>query len=182
MNLRVTSRGKLSQTNSTLANLQNSSALNTNINMNRASQQSPGLSVWNLFSTNRNVVFPFIIVIGTLVTFSLTIWNFTSIESKFSGFEHRTYPRLDLYCAREQKIGEEQHAMKWIASKEFQLSNLVIAIRHGDRSSIHKIPNSHPKSTAKVSDYLAPEALQYTDYLSSLKLHVIGSSTEKSVS
>jgi hypothetical protein len=99
---------------------------------------------------------------------------------------HGKFPRLDLYCAKTQVLGAEN---SYFYDKEkFKLKNLVITIRHGDRSPIHIVPGSSAvedpvtSSVAKTSFLLDKDVLAHTPHLSSLLLQPLGHPLEKIVS
>ena len=69
------------------------------------------------------------------------------IRGKELGFPHK---RLLNYCSRDPIKGAEG---KYIDDSKFKLISLVIAHRHGDRSSIHSIKNAkHTQPSSKIND------------------------------
>jgi hypothetical protein len=84
------------------------------------------------------------------------------------------YPqRLDKYCAKHVPTGDNAEKLTEKIADEFglDLASLVIAIRHGDRSAIHVLPNS----TMKIPDtvLVAPLSRDFTPFFSNLQLNII---------
>jgi hypothetical protein len=122
-----------------------------------------------------------------LIVLSL-LWSFfflTNDKNEDLTDFHGKYPRLDLYCAKTQALGAEN---SYFYDKEkFKLKNLVITIRHGDRSPIHIVPGSSAvedpvSSLAKASLLLDKDVIEHTPHLSSLLLNPLGKPLEKIVS
>lgn len=75
--------------------------------------------------------------------------------------------RRDQYCSKTMYPGAE--GMHFHFHEHYELQNLVIMIRHGDRSSMHSLPNAKLIKFPTTS-LLRPEVLQFLQYLSQFTL------------
>lgn len=78
--------------------------------------------------------------------------------------------RSKQYCARETVGGYEG---KFYGHDKFNLRQVIILIRHGDRSSIHKMPNSKVLSKNSTK-YFHPDAIHYVPLLNSFEIKSLG--------
>lgn len=100
------------------------------------------------------------------------------MEAPQSSYPHR----LDRYCARHIPAGENAEAAAAAISREYgvALTNLVITIRHGDRSAIHTLPNATMKTPS--SPLVEPQARQFTRFFANLHLNILQDSSSSSSS
>jgi hypothetical protein len=100
--------------------------------------------------------------------------------------------RLQEYCSLGLASGSEKMAASLPElgndSDRFVLRYLLLTIRHGDRSAIHKIPGSVAASNEKTipsklnkKEYLDPKALQFAHQMSYFRLQSITSLPSKSL-
>jgi hypothetical protein len=85
-----------------------------------------------------------------------------------------SYPhRLDRYCARHIPAGESAEAAAAAIARQYgvALTNLVITIRHGDRSAIHTLPNATMKTPS--SPLVEPQARPFTRFFANLQLNIL---------
>jgi hypothetical protein len=93
--------------------------------------------------------------------------------------------RLEEYCTRKSRTGIE--GSYFDGRDNFKMTNLVITIRHGDRSNINIIPNSDGAVKATNSnvdqadgdkvrklELLSPDVLQYTKFMNAFELNLVG--------
>lgn len=88
--------------------------------------------------------------------------------------------RLDNYCTRSNPLGQraESKSSSIADSYSMELVNLVLAIRHGDRSAIHSLPNATISFPQTQPQLVTPGAQPYSKFLSHLSLDVIGTGGE----
>jgi len=84
--------------------------------------------------------------------------------------ESNNRPRRDQYCSKTVFPGSEGEHFH--LHEHYELQNLVITIRHGDRSSMHSLPNAKLMKFPTAS-LLKPEVLQFVSYLSQFSLKYI---------
>ncbi len=167
-----------------------SNTYNQTIGNNFSSTSSSSLSssssssVHTSYLQSRFLLLPILFFLAFVAISVSNVWDGnSSAESRVDDENNRSrmFPRLAMYCAKEQILGEEVIDFDWKASKQFKLKKLVFTIRHGDRSSIHKIPNSNIDLSKilhqKNSLLLDPEASVYAPALANLTLNTIGASS-----
>lgn len=101
---------------------------------------------------------------------------FPSCESIDCYTNAENVTRLDSYCAKHQYLGSEGD--KFVHSEYFEMSNLVITTRYGDRSAMFSLPAFTPMKP-QYNSLLKPESLQYTKYLQNFRLKYLQSSGEE---
>lgn len=98
--------------------------------------------------------------------------------SKYLTLPHspqQTYPhRLDRYCARHIPAGKSVESLSSSISEQYglEITNLVVTIRHGDRSAIHTLPNATMK--LPPNGLVEPAVKNFTKFLNNLQLNIIG--------
>jgi hypothetical protein len=129
--------------------------------------------------TPRNKIL--LLLVGVIVVIAVIAFQLFSsdLDSIATEMVNQNYPRLELYCAKKQHLGAENSY--FTGKEDFQLKKLVFTIRHGDRSSIHLIPNSKI-NVPKPLRHLDPDVLKYTKHLSAISMEVLGVPVEKIVS
>lgn len=124
-------------------------------------------------------VYPVAIFFIVILVLLLILWDTTSLNNlEVHHLQGSSHPRLLQYCSKQQYLGAENSLFEGKA--HFRLKNLVITIRHGDRSAIHQIPGIN--KVEQQRELLEPEATRYTPHLSALSLRVLGQSIEPIVS
>jgi hypothetical protein len=83
-----------------------------------------------------------------------------------------TKSRRDQYCSKTMYPGAE--GMHFHFHEHYELQNLLITIRHGDRSSMHSLPNAK-LIKFPTSSILKPEVLKFVKYLSQFSLNFLHS-------
>ncbi len=101
---------------------------------------------------------------------------FPSCESVECYTNEDNITRLDRYCAKHQYLGAEGES--FIHNEYFEIANLVITTRYGDRSSMFSLPAFTPMKP-QYNSLLKPEALQYTKYLQNFRLKYLQSANEE---
>lgn len=133
-----------------------------------------------IFRCSRNRIV-FLLVVILIIAFIVS-WNrFGQDITAFGSPKElvpESFPRLDLYCAKDQYLGAE--GSNFPGKENFQLKKVVFTIRHGDRSSIHLVPNSRLKHS-KTSGFLDPEASKHSKSLSSFSIQTLGNEQDKIV-
>ena len=103
--------------------------------------------------------------------------DLTSIESEKVRCVTTPISRLNQYCSSKVVKGVEGKTFD--SSEYWLLSNLVITIRHGDRSPIHSLPGSVPIQTSSSAFLIEPEANEKAKKLNSFKLEFVSKDDKK---
>eukprot|EP01041_Mallomonas_annulata_P006090 gene6090-12295_t len=106
-------------------------------------------------------------------------WNVSEgLTNCESNFPHPSckleLPRALQYCAEVIYGGREG---RFPNDDQWTLKQLTLVIRHGDRSSIHRLPNATPVIEKRSSPYINPEALRYISRLDSFTLKLLSKGT-----
>jgi len=105
------------------------------------------------------------------------IFSESYTQSWLSYFMKSPFPRLSAYCAvpenKELAKSQSLEGKMMNGNGAWKLHKLVIAIRHGDRTKLHSIPetidtfdNTYTKST---DEYLEPSAVEHLTALANRK-------------
>eukprot|EP01031_Cornospumella_fuschlensis_P036382 gene36382-44134_t len=78
-------------------------------------------------------------------------------------------PRVQAYCHRSVPL-ENASLSNGVEAELLELQRLIITIRHGDRSSIHRLPNAVYADKRNAQQLFRPEVKSYLGYLDKIKL------------
>ena len=122
------------------------------------------------------------VVFAVLITmFYLPRGGSTSEDNQLQEISHAiARPRLLQYCNRN--ISEGAEGRTFPGHEDWDLKYVVLTVRHGDRSAIHKIPGSADiKASPGSHSLLDPDAVRYSKSMSkfSVNLKQDGSTIDK---
>jgi hypothetical protein len=122
----------------------------------------------------QKIVIPLLLVLLIVVLiFQSTLPNPKDVHLEPQHTKSTHQLRIDSYCSINIPI--ERKEQQQLRRKNLKLVNLVITIRHGDRSSIHNLPNSTISLPPNGKKYVVPEAKAFVQHLENFQLHFLKS-------